>query len=1372
MKVFINQHKKMILLSLLLLIVALSIIGTTYAYYRLSFIQNDKSIASSKCFKVTLEDLSDAIVLNDLHPKSDEEGLKSNSYSFNIKNTCDTYATYQVNLEDILDDTITKRLSNKYIKVSLNDGTPKVLNTYQSVTPTINNADASFKLTSGSLGPKGSSNDSVSYNLKFWMDYDTPAIDEVMSATFKSKISVVSMYITEDALNNDLAFNYNSFIDSNGEDTLTIKATSSNYNITEYSFDGHGYTVLDNPGKDISIKNLKKGKNTKIYLKDEVGNVITKDIVSSNIDILTKYTDSSISIKLSNNDSNEFIRYEYSVDNDNFYASNDDSYTIDNLDTTNNNYTVYVKAILINGDSLTYQTKLDKVANIDSTYYSTLDYALSSVSDSGTDIVYLLKDIDTEVVFKENKKASLDLNGHSITCSKETDVLFTNNGDLKIKNGNISSVQVKMSTILNNNKIELENVVVKGDEETEIADDEDGATFYNKGEATINAEIYSKVRGSIRNENILNITGGKVSSSGVSNKSMIGNLSGTITISGGEFTSEQRGILTNLGTINIIGGTFKNTQTRYVSIQNGSSDNTTATMIIDGATIDTVTDSVYNFANLEIKSGNITSKKYVLNNKSGTTTISGGTLKGTGENTSVYNSSGTVNITGGDFSSEQRAIVMNLDKANITGGTFTSTQTGYYNIQNGTSSNNVASMVIDGGVFEVSYNIVNYGDLEIKSGDITAARYALYNKSGTSTISGGTIKGTGSKTAIYNETGILNITGGDFSSEQTGIVTNLDKVNITGGTFTSTQTGYYNIKNGSSSNNVASMVIDGGTIDTVASALINYANLEIKSGNITSANYTLYNDGGTSTISGGTIKGTGSNPAIYNAKGTLNITDGEFSSEQNGIVTSLDKANITGGTFTSTQTGYVNLLNGNNSNNTAIMVIDGATIDTINDSVYNYANLEIKSGNITSKKYVLNNKSGTTNISGGTLKGTGENTSVYNTKGTLNIAGGEFSSEQRGILVNLATANINGGTFTSTQTGYYNISNGSSSNKAAVMVIDGSTIDTVASAVYNYANLEIKSGNITAANYSLHNDSGTSTISGGTIKSTGSKTAIYNEKGTLNITDGEFSGEQNGIVMNLDKANITGGTFTSIQTGYINIQNGSSNSTAAIMVIDGGTIDTAASAVYNYANLEIKSGNITSKKYVLSNSDGTSTISGGTLKGTGENVAIYNTKGTLNITEGKFSSEKGGIIINLATTNITGGTFTSTQTGYYNIQNGSNSNTTATMVIDGGTFETTAQTIVNCANLTINNGEFKTTARTVLYNITGTSKISGGTLTTGNANAINNKANLIINGTASITNNASSYPTVYNYAGSTITTDLTNAKVTNNGGGKTIYNAS
>ena len=152
---------KKIIIILLILLMLVGVLGTSFAYWAMVSTQMDQNIASSKCFKVIITNESDAITLTNMHPISDDEGLKSSSYSFTIENTCDTYAMYQVNLEDILDDTITKRLNNKYIKISLNDGTPKVLNTYQSVTPTINNADASFKLTSGSLSPKGSSNDSV-----------------------------------------------------------------------------------------------------------------------------------------------------------------------------------------------------------------------------------------------------------------------------------------------------------------------------------------------------------------------------------------------------------------------------------------------------------------------------------------------------------------------------------------------------------------------------------------------------------------------------------------------------------------------------------------------------------------------------------------------------------------------------------------------------------------------------------------------------------------------------------------------------------------------------------------------------------------------------------------------------------------------------------------------------------------------------------------------------------------------------------------------------------------------------------------------------------------------------------------------------------
>ena len=270
-----SKKIKFVVLSILMFFI-ISLVGVSFSYWRFGSIQNDNNMASSKCFKVNITNESEAITLNDLHPITDEEGLKSSSYSFTIENTCDTYAMYQVNLEDILDDTITKRLNNKYIKISLNDGTPKVLNTYQGVTPTLKNADASFKLTSGSLAPKGSSNDSVNYNLKLWMDYDTPAIDEVMSATFKSKISVVSVYTEEENLNNEITIAYTSkdIEYSNVSETVEITGESKEKDIIEYSEDGSSYTSVDIPSKKVTlVKTYNKEITPHIYFKDEVGNI-------------------------------------------------------------------------------------------------------------------------------------------------------------------------------------------------------------------------------------------------------------------------------------------------------------------------------------------------------------------------------------------------------------------------------------------------------------------------------------------------------------------------------------------------------------------------------------------------------------------------------------------------------------------------------------------------------------------------------------------------------------------------------------------------------------------------------------------------------------------------------------------------------------------------------------------------------------------------------------------------------------------------------------------------------------------------------------------------------------------------------------------
>ena len=286
-KVNNNKLRYKIFFLGLIFILIISLIGISFSYWRFEIKQNDQNIASSKCFKVIITNESEAITLSNMHPISDEEGLKSSSYSFTIENTCDTYAMYQVNLEDILDDTITKRLNNKYIKISLNDGTPKVLNTYQGVTPTLKNADASFKLTSGSLSPKGSSNDSVNYNLKLWMDYDTPALDEVMSATFKSKISVVSVYTEEDKLTNEITITYNTKATdyTKVSETIDINATSTNYNLIEYSTDNITYTSIDTPSKDFTItKTYTADKDETIYFRDEIGNLKSEKVVLSKLD--------------------------------------------------------------------------------------------------------------------------------------------------------------------------------------------------------------------------------------------------------------------------------------------------------------------------------------------------------------------------------------------------------------------------------------------------------------------------------------------------------------------------------------------------------------------------------------------------------------------------------------------------------------------------------------------------------------------------------------------------------------------------------------------------------------------------------------------------------------------------------------------------------------------------------------------------------------------------------------------------------------------------------------------------------------------------------------------------------------------------------
>ena len=273
--------RKKILILLAILLVFTSLIGISYANWLFTEKQKDFNTLGSKCFEVTMTKETEAITISKAYPITDEEGLKQTGYTFSIKNTCDTYASYDVELENM--EVEGKRLAEKYVKVSLNDSTPEVLTFYEEKEPTLEEADSSFKLTSGSLA----SEEEVSYTLKLWMDEETPAIEETMNALFSSKISIEAGYIKEEQRENTMSLEKKSQTEAmnNIGEVFEFRGLSEKYNIIEYSMDKTHWTSIENPSKEVVIDQMyEENGHQKFYIKDEMGNIEEIEIEVTKVD--------------------------------------------------------------------------------------------------------------------------------------------------------------------------------------------------------------------------------------------------------------------------------------------------------------------------------------------------------------------------------------------------------------------------------------------------------------------------------------------------------------------------------------------------------------------------------------------------------------------------------------------------------------------------------------------------------------------------------------------------------------------------------------------------------------------------------------------------------------------------------------------------------------------------------------------------------------------------------------------------------------------------------------------------------------------------------------------------------------------------------
>ena len=176
--------KKKISILIISLIIVLTSIGLSYAYWKITLMGDKGNNVTSGCFNIEMINQKDEITLGSTFPITDAEGLKLKPFSFTLKNTCTIFAHYYVNME-MLEGTT---LNSRFVAVRVNNEAINTLDTYNTANTTINTSTESRTIAEGYLG----ADEEVDYTVSFWMDEDATINDDVMNKVFKSKVVVVS----------------------------------------------------------------------------------------------------------------------------------------------------------------------------------------------------------------------------------------------------------------------------------------------------------------------------------------------------------------------------------------------------------------------------------------------------------------------------------------------------------------------------------------------------------------------------------------------------------------------------------------------------------------------------------------------------------------------------------------------------------------------------------------------------------------------------------------------------------------------------------------------------------------------------------------------------------------------------------------------------------------------------------------------------------------------------------------------------------------------------------------------------------------------------------------------------------------------------
>ena len=248
-----KNNKKIYLTIIGILLLICLTVAISYAVWRIFLVQNNSNKLASSCFKISLTD-QDAINLVDTIPITDSDGAALTPYTFTITNACDSYASYQVNLELLNTTTMTNMSA---IKVMFDDETPSLLTTKETTEKTLTNASTAYKLKTSYLDKKAT----ATHKLRLWIDEAVDMNTEgVQNLKLEAKVTVTASYAKE--LPKPTAVEYITTL----AQTDTTNLATDDYGNTRYiGADPNNYVSIDGDIWRIigTMKNVDDGTGNK-----------------------------------------------------------------------------------------------------------------------------------------------------------------------------------------------------------------------------------------------------------------------------------------------------------------------------------------------------------------------------------------------------------------------------------------------------------------------------------------------------------------------------------------------------------------------------------------------------------------------------------------------------------------------------------------------------------------------------------------------------------------------------------------------------------------------------------------------------------------------------------------------------------------------------------------------------------------------------------------------------------------------------------------------------------------------------------------------------------------------------------------------------